>query len=109
MIYLRGKILLYLASKALLLILVTEKFIILAKYLDFIDFFLKKLAAELFMQRKINKHIINLELDKKLPYTSIYSLKSVKLEILKPYIKINLASHFIQLFKSSIKGFILFV
>ena len=41
-------------------------------------------------------------------YEFIYSLKSIKLETLKIYIKTNLANKFIKLSKSSIRDFIFF-
>ena len=44
---------------------------------------------------KINEYIIKLEKSKQPPFKLIYSLKLIKLEILKTYIKINLANGFI--------------
>ena len=57
---------------------------------------------------RINKHVIKPKEDKQLSFGSIYSLKLVKLEILKTYIKTNLAHNFFQLFKSFTGASILF-
>lgn len=65
------------------------------KYLDYTNIFLKKLVAKLSKCFNINKHLIELESSKQPPYSIIYSLKLVKLEILKPYIKTNLVNGFI--------------
>ena len=46
-------------------------------------------------QTKINKHSIELEDGKQLPYGPIYSLGPVELEILKTYIKTNMVNCFI--------------
>lgn len=81
---------------------------ILAKYSDFADVFSKKSIIVLPEHIKINTYAINLEKDKQLPYGSIYSLGLVKLEILKIYIKTNLANGFICLFKSPTSALILF-
>ncbi len=60
-----------------------------------------KLAAELSEHTEINDHAIELVDDRQPPYGSIDSLGLVELEILKAYIKNNLASGFIWPFKSS--------
>lgn len=74
----------------------TKKIIILAKYLNFIDIFSKKLALKLLKISNINKYVIYLEPDKQLFYKLIYNLKSfMKLKTLKTYIKINLINNFI--------------
>lgn len=67
--------------------------------MDYTDVFSKKSTKELLEYFKINKHSINLEPDKQLPYEPIYSLGSVELETLKTYIEINLANSFIHLSK----------
>lgn len=90
--YLDRMILIYLACKAKIALLIVNNIIILAKYLDIIDFFLKKLAIKLFNYLAINKHSINLMLDKQLSYSPNYSLRLVKLKIFKIYIKNNLAN-----------------
>lgn len=59
-----------------------------AKYLDYINVFLKKSAVKLFKCSKINKDLIDLEPDKEPSYKLIYSLKPIELEILKTYIKL---------------------
>ena len=56
----------------------------------------------------INKHTIKLQEGKQLPYRPIYSLKQMKLETLKTYIKINLKTGFIWPSKSPAGAFILF-
>ena len=56
----------------------------------------------------MNNYIIKLKKDKQLFFRPIYSLKLIKLKILKTYIKINLTNCFICSFKSSIGAFILF-
>lgn len=56
----------------------------------------------------INNHNIELEKAKQPLYRSIYSLRKVKLEILKTYIKNFLKTEFIVLLKSLEKAFILF-
>lgn len=75
----------------------------------YIYIFFKKLAAKFLEYFHINKFLINVELDKQLSYSLIYSLRLVKLEILKTYIKIILANIIIWLFKSLVKAFILFM
>lgn len=89
--------------------LLTKKVIILNKYLDFIDFYLKELLVELPKRSDINKHAINLELGKQPSYELIYNLELVELETLKTYIKSNLANSFIQPFISSARAFIFLV
>ena len=56
----------------------------------------------------MNKHTIKLEKDKQPPFEPIYSLGPVKLEILKTYIKINLANGFSRPSKSPTGASILF-
>lgn len=107
--YLRAKMIIYPTCKIQIALLVFEKVIILAKYLDFTDIFLEKSVREFLKWTKINKHIINLELVKQLSYSPIYSLESVDLEILKIHIETNLANGFIWLFKSSVGALIFYV
>ena len=57
---------------------------------------------------ELNKHIIELEDGKKLPYGPIYSLRPVELETLKIYIKTHLKTGFIWPSKSLIGASILF-
>ena len=79
-----------------------------SKYADFADIFLSKLVASLFEHTKINNYIIKLRDDRQPPYNPIYSLVSMELEILKMYIKNNLAKSFIKHFKFSAKASIFF-
>ena len=80
-----------------------------AKYSDFSDVFSSDSAAELPEYTGINDHPINLLDNKQLPFGLIYSLGPMELEMLKIYIKANLASGFIKLSKSSAGALILFV
>lgn len=61
MAYKSAKMSIYSAQKAQIALLVAEKVIIAAEYLDFIDVFLKKTAVELPKRSGINNHVINLE------------------------------------------------
>lgn len=88
--------------------LFTKKVIFLAKYLNFISIFLEKLAIKLPKYLKNNKYIITWKIGKESYYKLIDSLKPVKLEIFKIYIKTNLANIFIQTSQFSIEAFILF-
>ena len=72
--------------------------LIFIKYSDFANIFFLKLILIFFKYIGINDHIIE-QIDEWQPlYGSIYNLKLVELEILKTYIKINLANGFIKLF-----------
>ena len=71
-----------------------------AKYFDFSNVFSLDLAAELLEHTRINDHFINLLYDKQSFYDPIYSLGLVELEMLKTYIKANLARGFIRPSKS---------
>lgn len=79
-----------------------------SKYADFADFFLPKLAAELLEHTRINNYAIELVDDWQPLYGPIYSLSLVELEILKVYIKNNLANCFIRPFKSPTRALIFF-
>ena len=81
---------------------------ILAEYFDFEDIFFKKPITVILKYTEINTHAIDLEKGKQPLYGPIYSLKLVELEILKTYIKINLANGFIRSFKSPANTLILF-
>lgn len=89
--------------------MVAEKVTVPAKYSHYANVFSKEAAAELLKYSSINKHAINLELGKQLPYRPIYSLGLVELKTLKTYINTNLASGFIRLSKSLAGTTILFV
>ena len=82
---------------------------ILAKYLDFPDVLLEKLANILSKQIGINKHATELEKNKQPSYKYIYSLGPVEFENFKTYIKTNLANGFIQASKLSVGSPILFI
>ena len=71
---------------------------VLSKYADFADVFSPKLAVDLPKQTKINDHAIKLIDNWQPPYGPIYSLGLMELEILKAYIKYNLANNFIRPF-----------
>ena len=79
-----------------------------AEYSDYNNVFLAENAAELPENIRINEHAIELEESKQSPFGPIYSLGPVELETLKTYIKTNLASGFIRLFKSFVRAPILF-
>ena len=78
-----------------------------SKYADFADVFSPKLTTELFKYTRINDHAIKLADDWQPLYGPIYSLSLVELEILKAYIKNNLANGFIKPSKSPAKALIL--
>ena len=80
-----------------------------AEYLDFADVFSLDLASKLPKHTKINDYAIKLVDDyQQPPYGPIYSLGPVELEILKAYIKTNLAYGFIKPFKSFAGTLIMF-
>ena len=79
-----------------------------AEYLDFADVFSPDLASELPKHTEINDHAIELINGQQPSYKPIYSLGPVKLDILKTYIKTNLANRFIRPFKSPAGAPILF-
>ena len=81
---------------------------VLSKYADFVDLFSPELAAKLFKHTRINNHAIELVDDWQLSYSPIYSLSSLELEILKAYIKNNLANGFIRPSKSSAGALVFF-
>lgn len=104
-----SKISIHPTQKAQIAFLLAEKIIVSDKYLDFANVFSKKIIIEFLKYSAINKYLIDLELGKQPPYSPIYSLEPVELEILKTFIKINLVNSFIQPFKSLAKTLILFV
>ena len=79
------------------------------EYSDFSNVFSSDSAAELPEYIGINDYFINLLDNKQLPYSPIYSLRPIELEILKTYIKTNLASSFIRPSKSPAITLILFI
>lgn len=66
-----------------------------SKYVEFRDIFLPKLFVKFSKHRNINNHIIELVYNPQLFYSLIYSLAIIDLDILKTYIKNNLANDFI--------------
>ena len=78
------------------------------KYLNFTDIFSLDLTFKLPKQTRINNHTIELLNSQQPSYRPIYSLGLVELEILKAYIKTNLANKFIKPFKSPANTPILF-
>ena len=89
--------------------LMSEETGIHAEYSDFSDVFSLDSTAELSEHNGINNHPINLLENKQAHYSPIYSLGPVELEILKTYIKANLASSFIRPPKSPSSTPILFI
>lgn len=81
----------YLDLKAQIVLLIVKKLIILAKYLDFTNVFLKESTIKFFKWSNINKYIVNLKPDKLSSYKPIHNLRPIQLKILKTYIKTNLA------------------
>ena len=80
--------------------LTSEETGIPAEYSDFSNVFSSDSAAELPEHTGINDLPIDLLDDKQPPYGPIYTLGLVELEMLKTYIKANLASGFIRSSKS---------
>lgn len=76
-------------------LLVAKKTIILNKYWDYIDFFLKTSVASLSELTKINEDTMNLKLGKQPLYNLIYNLRSIELKTFKTCIQINLTNRFI--------------
>ena len=81
---------------------------ILAEYSNYSNVFSTEYVVELPKNTGMNEPIIELEKGKQPFFGYIYSLRPIKLETLKIYIKINLANGFIWPSKSSTKAFILF-
>lgn len=79
------------------------------KYFDFLKIYSSDSLVELLEYIRINDHIINLLNDKQLFYGLIYSIELVELQILKIYIKTNLASDFIKSSKYPATTLILFL
>lgn len=82
--------------------------IICSGYSYFADVFFLELTRELLEYTKINNQAIKLVDIKQSLYRLIYSLKLMKLEILKTYIKVNLPNKFIRSSKSPIDALIPF-
>ena len=97
------------ARKAQIALLVAKEVQILSKYSDFSDVFLEEKALILPEVTELNQHAIKLQKGQQPSYGPIYSLGTVELEILKTYIKTNLANGFIRPSKSPAGAPILFV
>ena len=81
---------------------------VLAKYLNFADVWFSDLTSKLPKHTRINDNAINPVNSQQPPYGPIYSLKPVKLKIMKAYIEINLANGFNRPSKSPANALILF-
>ena len=68
---------------------------ILAKCFNYNNVFSIKNVIKLLKHTGINDHAIELEKDKQPSFELIYSQKPIELEIIKIYIKTNLANYFI--------------
>ena len=79
-----------------------------AEYSNYNDVFLVENTAELLKNTGMNEHAIKLKEGKQPPFGPIYSLGPVELEMLKTYIKTNLANGFIRPSKSPTGTSILF-
>ena len=79
--------------------LLIKKIIVLTKYSDFADLFLKKPANVLSEQTAVNKYTIKFEKGKQPPYRPTYNLRLVELKTFKTYTKIYLANNFIWVLK----------
>ena len=95
-------------SRLLPWLLIKPFVIISAEYSDFEDVFSKESTTVLPKHIEINTHTIDLEKGKQPLYGPIYSLEPIELEILKIYIKINIANGFICPSKSPAGTSILF-
>ena len=82
---------------------------IFTNYSDFLNIFSLDSIIKPLEQTGMNNYSINLLEAKQPPYNPVYSLKIVKLKMLKTYIKVNLASSFIGSFKFLTVALILFV
>ena len=69
--------------------------IISTEYFNYNNVFLAKNTIKLLEYTETNNHAIKVEKDKQLLFNLIYSLGLVEFEVLKIYIKINLANSFI--------------
>ena len=98
----------YLNKAAQIALFLTEKVMILDKYLDFVNIFLEEKVLVLPERIKLNEHAINLEDSKQPLYGPIYSLGLVKLETLKTYNETYLKTGFIWPSKSPAGASILF-
>lgn len=70
--------------------------VIFFKYADFADVFTSEFVVKLLKYIRINNYLIDLVNGQQLFYKLIWNLEPVQLEILKTYIKINVANGFIR-------------
>ena len=82
--------------------------IVQTKYSNYSNIFSTKNIIEFLEHFGINNHVIKLEKCKQPSFRFIYSLRSIKLKMLKTYIKTNLANGFIYSLKSSVRSLIFF-
>ena len=89
-------------AKAQIKVLLFDKasIVVLVKYFFYSNIFLVENITKVLKYFKINDYIIELKKDKQSSFSSIYSLGSVELEILKAYNKANMANNFISLLTS---------
>ena len=72
----------------------------MTKYGDFAEVLSEKSENVFSEETKANKHAIELEQAKELPYEPIYNLGPIEFETFKTYIETNLANGFIRVSKS---------
>ena len=101
--------LIYSFCQAQVILLMRKKTGIPTKYSDFSNILSLNSATKLPEYTGINDYPIDLLNNKQPPYSSIYSLGQVELEILKIYIEANVASGFIRSFKFLTCTLILFI
>ena len=101
--------LIYPFCQAQIALLMSKKNGITVEYFEFSNVFSLDFTVELLEHTGINNQPINMLDNKQPPYNLIYSLRLVELELLKNYIKANLASNFIKSFKPAASTPILFV
>lgn len=106
---LSSKILIHLAWKVKIASLITNKVVISAEYLNYIDVFVKASAVKLSKPYNINRYAINLQPSKQPLYGPIYYLGLMELTTLNTYIETKLAKQFICPFISLARLLILFI
>ena len=79
------------------------------KYEDYVDVFLKQKAFKLSSERLRLNMNIQLRPDMTSPYESLYNLSETELTVLCDYLKMNLATEFIQRSISPVRASILFI
>lgn len=72
-----SRLLIYLDKKVQIASQITKKIKILDKYSDFADVFSEEKILVLLKKIKLNEYVINLEIDKQIPYRPIYSLDPI--------------------------------